>query len=176
MRSMGYAAAVAAGLIVPLAFVLPTSVGAQTLALNGVSHFVGNLEGDDNDDGDWSDYDDDYDNGDDNDRDNGPDHHDDDRDDSDPELTVYVAGLTSSGDVAFVVRASDVGAFDDVTLESPGLDTGCASNDLSGATEQADRFGDVVFSVEATECIPGDYKIALTEDKEEAYFDDVTIH
>jgi len=182
MRSMGYAAAVAAGLIVPLAFVLPTSAGAQSLALSGVSHFVGSTEGDDNDD-----------NGDDNRDDNGyesgnrSDRDDDGNDrenwpgdsgnwnDSRPDVTVYGAGLTTSGDVAFVVRVSDAGAFDTVTLSSPALDAGCALNNVTGATAQADRFGNLIFSAQAVSCIPGNYKIAVTEPAEETYYGDVTI-
>ncbi|MGQ0775260.1 MAG: hypothetical protein ACT4NY_12700 [Pseudonocardiales bacterium] len=194
MRSMGYAAAVAAGLIVPLAFVLPSSAGAQSLAFSGVSHFVGSFEGDDNDDnGDANGYDDgnrdrdtdrDRDRGDGLDRDdNGNDRNDREDwpedsgnwNDSQPDVTVYGAGLTTSGDVAFVVRVSDAGAFDTVTLNSPALDTGCALNNVTGATAQADRFGNLIFSAQAVSCIPGNYKIAVTESAEETYYGDVTI-
>lgn len=178
MRSMGYAAAVAAGLIVPLAFILPASAGAQSLALSGVSHFVGSSDSDD-DDENGSDSDDN--------ESNESDEADDesvpesaDRGpyggiDSQPDVTVYGAGLSSSGDVAFVVRVSDVGAFDVVTLSSPALDTGCALNNLTGASSQADRFGNVIFSGQAISCIPGNYKIAVTEAAEETYYGDVTV-
>lgn len=175
MRSMGYAAAVAAGLIVPLAFILPASAGAQSLALSGVSHFVGSSD-DDDDNGNGSDSDD-----------SGDDETDDESvpesadrgpysgGDSQPDVTVYGAGLSSSGDVAFVVRVSDAGPFDVVTLSSAALDTGCALNNLTGASSQADRFGNVIFSGQAISCIPGNYKIAVTEPAEETYYGDVTV-
>ncbi|MGH3937499.1 MAG: hypothetical protein ACRDTG_02520 [Pseudonocardiaceae bacterium] len=179
MRSIGYAAVVAAGLIVPLALVLPTAAGAQSLALSGVSHFVSS-----------SDIDDDNESGAVDDSSESPESDAGGAAESDAEdgsesadlgyeslsgVTVYGAGLSSSGDTAFVVRASDVGAFDIVTLSSPALDTGCVANNLTGATAQADRFGNVIFSAQAAGCIPGTYKIAVTEPGEQTYYGDVAI-
>lgn len=204
MRPIGLVAAAAAGLIAPLAIAMPALAGTESPVLSGMSSIVdgdngpdnGDDKGDNGDNGPDNGY-----NGDDNGNYNGDDNgnhhgddngnhhgddngdnHGDDRDDNGddydgPYLSAYSAGSKASGDVSFIVDVDDAGPFDTYELESPGLEAGCDSTNISGATAESDRFGDLNVSGEADNCIPGKYKIAVfqTGGQEETYYVDVHV-
>lgn len=180
MRPIGYVAAAAAGLIAPIAFALPSLAGTQSPILSGVSSMVGNVDGEDGPDKGPE-------NGPENVPDNGPDNgenhgdryddHDGRWDGSDPDVKVFSSGSKASGNVAIVVDVFDLSPLDNFVLNSPALNAGCAGNNISGAVVGSDRFGHSVVSGQANNCIPGTYKIAISQTGggEETYYGDLTV-
>lgn len=198
MRPIGLVAAAAAGIIAPLAIAMPALAGTQSPVLGEVGSIVGLSDGDgpdnrddngDNRDDNGDNHGDNRDNHDDN-RDNHGDRGDryddngdryDDHgrwDDSDPHVKVYATGSRASGDVSFLLDISNLGPFDDYVLNSPALDAGCSGDDISGSIAESDRFGHLNVAGEAFNCIPGKYKIAVSQtgDAERTYYADVKVH
>lgn len=203
MRPIGLVAAAAAGIITPLAIAMPALASTQSPVLGGVASIVDGNNGPDNGDNGDDNGDNHGDNGDnhgdnrdnhdnrgdnhDNNRDDNGDRYDDngDRyddhgrwDDSDPHVKVYATGSRASGDVSFLLDISNVGPFDDYVLNSPALDAGCSGDDISGSIAESDRFGHLNVAGEAFNCIPGKYKIAVSQtgDAERTYYADVKVH
>jgi hypothetical protein len=195
MRPIGYVAAAAAGLIAPIAFALPAMAGTQSPILSGVSSIVGDVDGEDGPDNgpdNGDNHDDNGDNHDDNgdNHDDNGDNHDDngdngDRyddndgrwDDSDPDVKAYSSGSEASGNIAIIMDAFDLDPLDSFVLSSPALNAGCSANNISGAVVRSDRFGHAVASGRAINCIPGTYKIAISQTGggEETYYGDLTV-
>lgn len=94
-----------------------------------------------------------------------------------PDITIYASSSTTTGDVSILIDVTDLAPFMDVELASPALDAACDSNDLDGVTAEADRNGHLDVTGSATDCVPGTYRISLSEQQTpfRTFSDTVTI-
>ncbi|MGH3911556.1 MAG: hypothetical protein ACRDRM_12070, partial [Pseudonocardiaceae bacterium] len=167
MRTIGLVAAAAAGMIAPLAIAMPALAGTEAPLLAGVSSVIDGNNGPDNGDDNLDDNGDDNfdDNGPHNGPDNGDDNFDDNRfgDDNDDADVNLRAAQNSLGDVSILVEA------DDFTPRTGGLEVSSASlenacvGDVSFNEASTDRYGTALFTVDADDCVPGDYRITVID-------------
>lgn len=192
MRPIGYVAAAAAGMIAPIAFALPAMAATQSPLLAGASvvdsaddnphhHDDNNDDNNDNNNDnnnnndDYNDLDDDVFN--DNDLDDLLDDVDEDILEN-GDVDAVASGSIASGDYAILLEASDLGAFDEFEVSSPGLDAACESENIIGAVVESDRFGHIDVAGTVENCIPGTYVIAVSQtgDQEDTVYGEVTLH
>ena len=156
MRSIGLVAAAAAGLIVPLAIALPALAGSDSPAPGGVSSVADGGDGPDNGDNGDHNGDNGDDNGDHN-GDNGP-------DGPGGESEVHVSSAQNSrGDVQIIVEADNFSPLsDNLNVSSASLENACEGR-VSFGTGSTDRYGIALLNVNASECVPGDYRITVAD-------------
>lgn len=148
MRPKAYIAAAAAGLIAPVAFALPAL--AQ--------------DDDDSSDRDNNSFDRDFDSFDRDDRDDRDfDRDDRDFDRGDADIDIAASSSEVTGDVTFLIEATDLNPFTEIELASPDLEAACESDNIDGFTTTADRDGFVDATASAEDCVPGTYRVSISE-------------
>lgn len=78
-------------------------------------------------------------------------------------ISIAAASSEVTGDVSFLIVGSDLNPFMPIEVNSPAVDAGCTGSNLDGLTATTDRNGYVDVLASADDCVPGTYRISVSE-------------